>query len=153
VVKKHNELAAELDAALDSAPEVFAVAEPQPNHGPAEPPPNEGRQAPPQEGAQVGTSPGTQVDRKDEEPQEEGKEDSMDFSLRGALADKKDPEHDWVKSGWQALRYRKAAVDVAVKFKWRGFTDRQDVVDAALAAYLPKELSDEAREMARRGEL
>jgi hypothetical protein len=127
--------------------------DPQQDPGPADPPPNGGVQVPPQEGTQVGTSPGTQVGRKEEEAQEEGKEDSLDFSLRGALADKKDPEQDWVKSGWQALRYRKAAVDVAIKFKWRGFTERQEVVDAALAAYLPKELMDAAREMARKGEL
>ena len=73
--------------------------------------------------------------------------------MRGALAGRKDPDQDWVKSGWQALKYRKAAVETAVKFKWRGYTDQQEVVDAALDAFLPKELSDTARDMARRGEL
>jgi hypothetical protein len=144
----------------DPAPPEPPQAEPQEEEPedkqeglPEGPPPNEGGQVPQQVPTQVGTPPGTQVGRKEEESEEENKGDALDFSLRGALSDKKDPEQDWVKSGWQAKRYRKAAVDVAVKFKWRGFTDRQDIVDAALAAFLPKEVMDEAREMARRGEL
>lgn len=124
-------------------------------------PPNGGGQVPDQVGTQVGTSGGTQVARKEEKDQEEqpdkDEEDSpgssLDFSMRGALADEKDPDQDWVKSGWQAKRFRKAAVDVAVRFKWRGYRSRQELVDAALDAFLPKELVDEARDMARRGEL
>lgn len=121
--------------------------------GPADPPPNGGSQVSPQAGTQVGTPPGTQVGRTEDSHQEEQGNESLDFSMRGALADTKDPEQDWIKSGWQAKRYRKAAVAVAIKFKWRGYREQQDLIDAALDAFLPTELVNEARDMARRGEL
>lgn len=124
---------------------------------PAGPPPNGGGQVPVEAGTQVGTSPGTQLGRTEDKQQEErqgGSSDSLlDFSMRAALAEEKDPEQDWIKSGWQAKRYRKAAVRAAVKFKWKGYKEEQDVIDAALDAYIPKQLSDEARNMAQRGEL
>lgn len=121
--------------------------------GPADPPPNRGGQVSPQAGTQVGTPPDTQVDRTEDAVEEGHGNDAMDFSMRGALADAKDPEQDWAKSGWQAKRYRKAAVAVAVRFKWRGYRRQQDLIDAALEAFLPPELSNEARDMARRGDL
>lgn len=116
---------------------------------PAGPHPKEGGQVPGQVGTQVGTSTGTSVARTEESPKVEG----LDFSLRGALSDPPVPEQDWRKSGWQALRFRKKAVEAAIRFKWRGFRTEQELVDAALAAFLPEELQATAREMAERGEL
>lgn len=149
---------------VDDQPEGPAHANKQANEDrkekaalPADTHPNGGDQVPGEAGTQVGTSTGTQVDRtedKQQQERQEGQEDTgLDFSMRAALADEKDPEQDFIKSGWQAKRYRKAAVKAAVKFKWRGYKEEQDVIDAALDAYLPKQLSDEARNMARRGEL
>lgn len=139
--------------APDSEPETQGTEPP----GPAAPPPNEGGQVPGGAGTQVGTPPGTQVGRtvdKHQENNEESKTESpLDFSLRAVLADDKDPEQDWVKSGWQAKKYRKAAVKALIKIKWRGYTEEQDIIDAALDAYIPGSISTEAREMARRGEL
>lgn len=116
---------------------------------PAEPPTNEGGQVPDQEGTQVGTTPGTSVARTEESR----KVEDLDLSLRGALSDPKDPDQDWRKSGWQALRYRKRAVEIAVSFGWRGYKTEQALVDAALAAFLPDELQQTARDMAQKGEL
>lgn len=135
-----------------------AQEEPEPTksktkQGAAASPPNGGGQVPGEEGTQVGTSPGTQVVRTEEGEQERAVSETLDFSARSALRAHKDPDQDWVKSGWQGLRYVKATVDLAVKFKWRGYTERQDVVNAALQDYLPKELLDLARDMASRGEL
>lgn len=143
--------------AQDTEKAATETIEPESDLQPATTPPNGGDQVPPQAGTHVGTSPGTQLVptvESNQFSQVSAHDDSpMEFSMRAALAEEKDPEQDWVKSGWQAKRYRKAAVKVAIKFKWRGYREEQDVIDAALAAFLPKELMDEAREMARRGEL
>jgi hypothetical protein len=140
----------DFDDALKDAPPVYAPTtkkEPAPNQ------PNGGgevpQEVPPQEGTQVRTPQGTSGGTSSEGP----KDDSLDFSLDGMLSETIDPEVDWRKAGWSAKRYRKRAVEILVDLRWKGYRTEQELVDAALAAFLPDQVQDKARQKALRGEL
>lgn len=149
MVKKAN-VSDDFEDALEDAPEVYA---PTKRKQAPEPPPNSGGQVPQevptQEGTQVrtpqGTSGGTSQGRDADE--------KLDFSLDSMLSEAVDPEVDWRKAGWSAKRYRKRAVEILVDIRWRGYRTEQELVDAALAAFIPDEVQDKARQKALRGEL
>ena len=140
----------DFDDALKDPPPVYAAtkkkeeSEPQPNSGGQVP-----QEVPPQEGTQVrapgGTAGGTNKG--------EIKDNELDFSLDGLLSETIDPEVDWRKTGWSAKRYRKRAVETLVSLRWRGYRTEQELVDAAVAAFIPDEVQDKARQKALRGEL
>lgn len=140
----------DFDDALKDAPPVFAPknkkneVETQPNGGGQVP-----QEVPPQEGTKVGTPQGTSGGTS----QDDSKDDGLDFSLDGMLSETIDPEVDWRKAGWSAKRYRKRAVETLVSLRWKGYRTEQELVDAALAAFLPDEVQDKARQKALRGEL
>lgn len=145
MVKKAN-VEDDFADALADPPGVSATDE---KPKPAAPPPNGGGQVPAEVGTQVPTTRGTNVGRKDEAPEEE----DLDFSLNGMLSETIDPEVDWRKAGWSAKRYRKKTVETLVRINWRGYRTEQELVDAALAAFMPDSVQKLARDKALRGEL
>lgn len=145
MVKKAN-VEDDFADALADPPGISATDE---KAEPAPPPPNGGGKVPPEVGTQVPTSRGTNVGRKDESP--EG--DDLDFSLNGMLSETVDPDVDWRKAGWSAKRFRKKTVETLVRIGWRGYRTEQELVDAALADYMPDSVQQVARDKALRGEL
>lgn len=114
---------------------------------------NGGGKVPAQEGTQVGTSGGTSRGTKGAKKKSASDDTDLDFSLDGLLSEAVDPETDWRKAGWSAKRYRKKTVEVLVSIGWRGYRTEQELVDAALASFLPDSVQEKSREKAARGEL
>jgi hypothetical protein len=146
MVKKATNVSDDFEDALEDAPAVYApTTQKTPPNGGVQVP----QEVPPQEGTQVRTSGGTSRGTSKRRDADE----KLDFSLDGMLSESVDPEVDWRKAGWSAKRYRKRAVEILVDIRWRGYRTEQELVDAALAAFLPDEVQDKARQKALRGEL
>lgn len=77
----------------------------------------------------------------------------LDLSLTALLANRKDPDEDWDQTGWRNPRHLKALVAFLAKFGYRGHKHEQEIVRAALLAYLPDALVEISRDLARGGKL
>jgi hypothetical protein len=79
--------------------------------------------------------------------------DNFGFTFDDMRIGQKDIDQDTEQSGWRTPRHLKRLVKFLVLFGYRGHSSEQDLVAAALKAYLPSAALGLARSLAREGRL